>query len=127
MVSENELAPMLKALGDPTRLKIYTFLRTCAEQVCCCEECRCSTFVDATGALKCSCGKSVSEVCCEVLGTDKIPSSMSFHLKELRQAGLIRMEKQGQRVFCTVDGSAMIKLEGFFRVEPNPLAKEDAE
>lgn len=125
MVSELELASMLKALGDPTRLRIYTFLRTCAAAACCCEECACSTYLDDKGALCCCCGRSVGEVCCEVMGTDKISSSLSFHLKELRTAGLIKMEKQGQRVICTISPEAVATLDGFFSVAAQPLVKEE--
>ncbi len=92
-----------KALGDPTRLRIFGFL--CA---CCCP-----VAVEDTGDVRPVQGPTVGEVCCQVLGTDKIPSSVSFHLKELRQAGLITMERRGKNMICGVNRAAVARLAAY--------------
>lgn len=95
---------MMKALGDPTRLRIFAFLQSCC----------CAAAVGDDGAVRMSNGKSVGDVCCNVMGTEKVPSSLSFHLKELKNAGLILMEKRGKHVFCAVNRGAAETLAAYF-------------
>ena len=42
------------------------------------------------------------------------PSTVSHHLKELRDAGLIHMERDGQTVGCWVDPETLRSLSAFF-------------
>lgn len=93
-----------KALGDPTRLRIFEFL--CA---CCCP-----VAVEETGEVRPVLGPTVGEICCHVLGTDKISSSVSFHLKELRLAGLVTMERRGKNMICGVNQEAVARLAAYF-------------
>lgn len=79
------LAKVFKALSDPTRVKILELL------------CRCCGSNDSKAGL------TVSEVCCGVGGEKKISSTMSHHIKELRNSGLIVTEKQGKHVICRAD------------------------
>jgi DNA-binding transcriptional ArsR family regulator len=71
---------MLKALGEPTRLRIFQFLRSC----CCAVEVADSGDVrpvspgDGTGPA------TVGAVCCHLTGDEKVNPNVSFHLKELR-------------------------------------------
>ena len=58
-------------------------------------------------------GPTVGEVCCHVNGIGKITSTMSFHLKELRSAGLITMEKRGKNMICTANREAVDQLKAF--------------
>lgn len=95
---------MFKALGDPTRLRIFQFLRDCC----------CTVAVGEEGEVRPVEGPTVGEVCCQVTGADKITSTISFHLKELRNAGLIRMEKRGKNMICGVDEGAIERLAAFF-------------
>ena len=37
---------------------------------------------------------------------------MSFHLKELRNAGLINMEREGRYMLCSVNREALERLQG---------------
>ena len=92
MIDLEQKAAMFKALGDPTRLKIFEFLRACC----------CSVVVEETGDVRRVQGPTAGEVCCHVTGEEKITSSVSFHLKELRQAGLITMERRGKNMICGV-------------------------
>jgi DNA-binding transcriptional ArsR family regulator len=41
-------------------------------------------------------------------------STVSHHIKELRQAGLIRVERRGQKVECYVDRRAVCELADYF-------------
>ncbi len=41
-------------------------------------------------------------------------STLSHHIKELRRAGLIRMQRSGQRVECWVDPQTLRDLSEFF-------------
>ena len=110
-----DLAAMFKALGDPTRLRIFEFL--CA---CCCP-----VAVEDTGNVRPVSGPTVGEVCCQVLGTDKIPSSVSFHLKELRQAGLITMERRGKNMICGVSRDAVARLAAYFAQSMTTTTSDD--
>jgi ArsR family transcriptional regulator len=97
-IDTQELAAIFKALSDPNRLAILQMLRDACGGECRFEE----------GEL----GKTVSEIagCCEV-GL----STVSHHLKELRQAGLIDCEKRGQWVHCSPNPRALAAVEQFLK------------
>jgi ArsR family transcriptional regulator len=91
---------MFKALGDPTRLRIFAFLRSCCDPVA----------VEESGAVRPVDGPTVGEVCCHVTGTGPINSTISHHLKELRLAGLITVERRGKNMVCGVNREAVRAL-----------------
>jgi len=92
---------MFKALGDPTRLRIFAFLQA---------QC-CPVAVETeTGAVSALTGPTVGEVCCHITGDAVVTSTVSFHLKELRQAGLITMERSGRHMLCGVNRDAAGRL-----------------
>src|SRR4028119_1525047 len=99
-----ELASMFKALGDPTRLRIFEFLRQCC----------CPVAVEETGAVRPVQGPTVGEVCCSLTGAEKINSTISHHLKELRLAGLITVERRGKNMICGIDPRVLDNLAAYF-------------
>lgn len=70
-ITESEAALIGKALGDPTRLGIYTQVASCKELFCG-ELCACQAISGAT---------------------------ISHHLRVLTQAGLITSRRSGQHIF----------------------------
>ena len=92
-----------KALGDPTRLMIFEFLSSC----------HCDVAVGDEGEVRPVSGPTVGEVCCQVTGVEKITSTISFHLKELRNAGLITMERRGKHLVCGVNRAFSRELATF--------------
>ncbi len=103
--TENALnaAAMFKALGDPTRLRIFTLLRDCC----------CQVAVVESGEVHPAEEMTVGEVCCRVTGAEKITSTISFHLKELRLAGLITMERRGRFMVCGINREALAALAAY--------------
>ena len=53
------------------------------------------TVDNRTGAARRVDGVTVGEVCCFVTGEDRITSTLSHHLRELRLAGLVDVERRG--------------------------------
>ena len=93
-------AEMFKALSNANRLKIFMRLLTC-----CAPGTRCR--IDSEG---CACIGDVSQ------DLDIVASTVSHHMKELRRAGLIKMQRQGQKMECWVDPEAIKYLAAFFAV-----------
>jgi ArsR family transcriptional regulator len=91
-----ELAKIFKALSDPTRLAILEQLRECCGASCCVSEEQES--------------RNVSEIAERF---ELALSTVSHHLKELRDAGLIVCTKRGKRVHCAIDTEALKKVKEF--------------
>jgi ArsR family transcriptional regulator len=109
----NDLAELFKALGDPSRLRLFEFLRDC----CCCV-----AVDEATGEVRPVCGVTVGEVCCAM---PIAPSTVSQHLKQLRQAGLIVTQREGKYIRCGVDPRALARLAEYFGGERGEPDSED--
>jgi len=97
-----KFAEMFKALSNPNRLKIFMRLTTC------CLPGTVTSINPGTGEAGCAC---VGELGRDL---DIVPSTISHHIKELRQAGLIRMERRGQKMECWIDPETLKALQGFF-------------
>ena len=97
-----KFAEMFKALSNPNRLKIFMRL------ISCCQPGTVTRINSTTGEVGCAC---VGE-----LGRDLgiVASTISHHIKELRQAGLIRMERRGQKMECWIDPKTLSALRDFF-------------
>ena len=95
-----QLAVIFKALGEPTRLRIFEALRSCETEVGVNEAGHCCP----TGQL------SVGEVCCQF---GQSMSTVSHHLKELRLAGLIHTHKRGRTIYCAVNPHAVGLIQQF--------------
>jgi ArsR family transcriptional regulator, arsenate/arsenite/antimonite-responsive transcriptional repressor len=97
-------AGMFKALSNPNRLRIFLRLISC-----------CSPGTVWTVPEKSNSGPDVC-ACVGDLGHDLgiVPSTLSHHIKELRQAGLIRMKRNGQKIEYFIDPEAIAALKDFF-------------
>lgn len=92
-----QLAAMFKALSHPHRLRIFTRLAS-----------RCTPGVTTCDADMRCCVGDISQ------NLDIVPSTVSHHMKELRQAGLVRMERNGQETECWVEPRVLALLSRFF-------------
>jgi ArsR family transcriptional regulator len=97
-----EFAEIFKALSNPNRLRIFLRL------VSCCAPGTRASMDSNMGFEQCAC---VGE-----LGQDLgiVASTISHHIKELRRAGLIRVERRGQKIECWIDPKTIEALQGFF-------------
>jgi ArsR family transcriptional regulator, arsenate/arsenite/antimonite-responsive transcriptional repressor len=100
MTKEEALAAVFKALGDPTRLRIFEFLRRCNREL----------EIDEAGQCRPAGALSVGEVCCRL---DQSMSTVSHHLRELRLAGLIRTEKRGRWIYCSINAAGLALIAEF--------------
>jgi ArsR family transcriptional regulator len=83
-----DLAKVFKALSDPIRLRLLSLIASHADG----EACVC----DLTGKF------------------DVTAPTISFHLKVLREAGLVRAERRRTWVYYRVDQPVLRQLESFF-------------
>jgi len=91
-----QFAEMFKALSNPNRLRIFLKLASC-----------CAPGTD--------CDPENKPKCVGVVGEDLgiSPSTISHHIKELRQAGVIRVSRCGQSIHCWVNPEMMQALCDF--------------
>jgi ArsR family transcriptional regulator len=96
-------AAMFKALSNPNRLRIFMQLVSS-----CAPGSKCET--DAVFR------KGAGEI---GQGLNIAPTTVSHHLKELRTAGIIRTERNGQKVECWIDPDILEGLSEFFASHRN--------
>ena len=89
----------MKALSDPTRYRIVEFL----SKMCC----GTAAVDDEGGVYE---GPTASEVCCQLTGAEKITSTISHHLHELESAGVIRIERRGKHMVCSLRSDTLEAL-----------------
>jgi len=89
---------IFKALSNPNRLRIFLQLVSCCTPGTTCE----------TDPEFRKCAGEIGQ------HLDIVASTVSHHLKELRKAGIIRMERKGQKVECWVDPNILEELADFF-------------
>jgi ArsR family transcriptional regulator len=115
MNDDERIAGMFRALGDPTRLRIFEFLRGCC----------CAVAVEDSGDVRPAEGPTVGEVCCTIMpGAEKINSTISHHLKELRLSGLITIEQRGKNRVCGIDQAAVKRLAAYLVPETAPTCDD---
>ncbi len=87
-----------RALANPHRLRIFLRLASCC------------------GPGAAICHEEEVPCCVGDLGRDLAvaPSTVSHHLKELRRAGLIEMERNGRTIECRVEPALLRELAEFF-------------
>ena len=113
--SARDLALMFKTLGDPTRVRIFRYLRN-----------RCWPVTVEDGEDKwMSSGPTVGEVSAAVSGSKKITAKVSHHLKEMRLAGLIAINRQGKTMICGVSQKAIDAMAAFLaNTDAAPLSDD---
>jgi ArsR family transcriptional regulator len=104
---------VLKALSNPNRLRIYLRLAG-----------TCSLTSDSEARFPAD--VCVGDISAEL---DIAQSTVSHHLRELEQAGLIRMQRRGKNILCRVRCDTMAELVGLISIdmedEPGPPAVAD--
>jgi len=93
---QNEIATLAKALGHPARIAILEYLTT----------------VDT-----CICGDIVNEL-------PLAQPTVSQHLKELKNAGIIKGSIEGTAICYCIDESVLEKLQLYFDGVANSLNKK---
>lgn len=95
------IANMFKALSSPQRLRIFlTLASDCARGNCCAGK----------GGLRRTVGDLGS-------GLDLASSTVSHHLKELKNSGLMKVERRGRKVECYVDEKTLNRLSAILDYE----------
>ena len=97
-----KFAEMFKALSNPNRLKIFMRLVSCC--------------IPKVVTEMSSSPESENCACIGELGQDLniVASTISHHIKELRQAGLIHIKRRGQKIECWIDPETLTALQEFF-------------
>ena len=90
---EERLAAQFRVLGHPHRLAILRKLARCVRE---------------KGPL----GACVAEA---GQGLGLAPSTISHHVKELRQAGLVTVERRGREVHCQVNEKTLREAIGYLK------------
>ncbi|MBW2624076.1 MAG: winged helix-turn-helix transcriptional regulator, partial [Deltaproteobacteria bacterium] len=91
-----KFADMFKALSNPNRLKIFLRLISC---------CPPRTLTEIRQGVE-----PEGCACVGDLGQDLgiVASTISHHIKELKRAGLIRMERNGQKMECSIEPDTLV-------------------
>ncbi len=100
------IANQLKALAHPQRLKLLQLIRS--QRFCCYVAQGGKEAAQPIGA----CVGDLAREC------ELAPSTVSHHLKELRVAGLITVERRGQFLYCRACEDVLARLSAFLRMAP---------
>ena len=95
--NQNEVAIMMKALGHPARIAILEYLLS----------------IDS-----CICGDIVNEL-------PLSQPTVSQHLKELKNAGLIKGTIEGNAICYCIDDKNLGKIQAYFNTTASKLSKKN--
>lgn len=100
MINPTNLSQIFSALAGETRLQLLLALQ--AKALGCSDPATCD----------------LSEYCCDVSelaeATGLAMSTISYHLKELRRAGLIQTHRHGKHIYCSINNVTTGQLAQFF-------------
>ena len=99
-MKDEALAKIFKALANEQRLRIFRLL--CSWQA----KNGSGEIVDPGAGVE----KCFTRACCSI---SLSRSTISHHFKELQNAGLISLKRQGQVMTCTVQTEAVEAMRGF--------------
>lgn len=94
-MKQSNISGVFKALSSEQRIKVFNLLLENEAKPECCG-----------GMLK------TFSVACDLLKVSR--STVSHHIKELEQAGLIECERQGQSVCCQINQTSLLEAAVFF-------------
>ena len=94
---------MFKALSNPHRLQIFTILAGC---------CEAGTLCSTDEVMTCCVGELDEQL-------DIASSTLSHHLKELSQADLVHMQRDGKHVYCSLNPSSLAEIRDLFLTDMN--------
>lgn len=98
-LSTDDLARAFRALGEPNRLTIVRALL--GRAVACCSDERADEC--ALDPASCNVGELATLV-------DVAPSTLSHHLKELQDAGVIERAREGRFLYCRINDALLKEL-----------------
>ncbi|MGB5396184.1 MAG: metalloregulator ArsR/SmtB family transcription factor [Gammaproteobacteria bacterium] len=101
-IDTRHYASVFRALSNPHRLQIFHLLTGCCEP---------GTPCATDDMLSCCVGDLNQQV-------DIAASTLSHHLRELHQAGLIEMQRRGKQVFCSVNPDTLAQIRTVFGSAP---------
>jgi ArsR family transcriptional regulator len=116
MMEREELVRIFKALGNENRLKILDAIRNYQTKFSCCP-----------GDFK-SLELEPGSICCvdEITGRfDMAQSTISQHLKELYNAGLLERNKRAQWVYYTINREKLEELTEYLNELVAELAEQE--
>lgn len=114
-MNQEKLVKIFKALANENRLKMFDAIRTNQIQCNCCPE-DIQLFSTEEGA-----------ICCveEIVGKfNMAQSTISQHLKELHNAGLLERHKKAQWVYYTINQKTLKELAEYMNQFASDLARE---
>ncbi len=116
-MTQDELVKVFKALANENRLKILEAIKSNQAQCSCCpEDIGLINSDEAEGA-----------ICCvdEIVGQfEMAQSTISQHLKELYNAGLLVRHKKAQWVYYTINRERLDELSGYLAQFATDLARK---
>jgi DNA-binding transcriptional ArsR family regulator len=114
-MDRDQLLKVFKALANESRLKMLETIRNNQAQCSCCPE-NIGIFEFSEGGICC-----VEEI---VDQFDMAQSTISQHLKELHNAGLLERHKKAQWVYYTVNRKRLDELAAYFQELVSELAQK---